>query len=62
MDVVLPNGDLMRTGTGMGAMAGNHSAHLFPLSFGPDWTHMFAQSNMGVVVKAGLWLQPAPES
>jgi 4-cresol dehydrogenase (hydroxylating) flavoprotein subunit len=60
LDVVLPNGDLMRTG--MGAMAGNHSAHLFPLSFGPDWTHMFTQSNMGVVVKAGLWLQPAPES
>jgi 4-cresol dehydrogenase (hydroxylating) flavoprotein subunit len=60
LDVVLPNGELMRTG--MGAMAGNHSAHLFPLSFGPDWTHMFTQSNMGVVVKAGLWLQPAPET
>jgi 4-cresol dehydrogenase (hydroxylating) len=60
MEVVLPDGDLMRTG--MGAMAGNHSWHLFPLSFGPDWTQMFTQSNMGVVTKAGLWLQPAPES
>jgi 4-cresol dehydrogenase (hydroxylating) flavoprotein subunit len=60
MEVVLPDGDLMRTG--MGAMEGNHSWHLFPLSYGPDWTQMFTQSNMGVVSKAGLWLQPAPES
>jgi 4-cresol dehydrogenase (hydroxylating) len=60
MEVVLPDGDLLRTG--MGAMQGNHSWHLFPLSFGPDWTHMFTQSNMGVVTKAGVWLQPAPES
>jgi 4-cresol dehydrogenase (hydroxylating) len=59
LEVVLPDGDLLRTG--MGAMEGNHSWHLFPLSFGPDWTHMFSQSNMGVVTKAGLWLQPAPE-
>ncbi len=60
MEVVLPDGDLMRTG--MGAMEDNHSFHLFPLSFGPDWTQMFTQSNMGVVTKAGLWLQPAPET
>jgi 4-cresol dehydrogenase (hydroxylating) len=44
----------------MGAMAGNHSWHVFPLSFGPDWTQMFTQSNLGIVTKAGLWLQPAP--
>ncbi len=60
LEVVLPDGDLLRTG--MGAMEGAHAAHLFPLSFGPDWTHMFTQSNMGVVTKAGLWLQPAPET
>jgi 4-cresol dehydrogenase (hydroxylating) flavoprotein subunit len=60
LEVVLPDGALMHTG--MGAMEGNHSFHLFPLSFGPDWTQMFTQSNMGVVTKAGLWLQPAPES
>jgi 4-cresol dehydrogenase (hydroxylating) flavoprotein subunit len=60
MEVVLPDGDLLRTG--MGAMQGNHSWHLFPLSFGPDWTHMFTQSNLGIVTKAGVWLQPAPES
>jgi 4-cresol dehydrogenase (hydroxylating) flavoprotein subunit len=60
LEVVLPDGELMRTG--MGAMAGNQSWHLFPLSYGPDWTQMFTQSNLGVVSKAGLWLQPAPET
>jgi 4-cresol dehydrogenase (hydroxylating) flavoprotein subunit len=60
LEVVLPDGDLLHTG--MGAMDGAHAWHLFPLSFGPDWTQMFTQSNMGVVTKAGLWLQPAPET
>ena len=60
LEVVLPDGDLVRTG--MGAMQGNHSWHVFPLSFGPDWTQMFTQSNLGVVTRAGVWLQPAPAS
>jgi 4-cresol dehydrogenase (hydroxylating) len=60
LEVVLPDGEIMRTG--MGAMRGNHSWNVFPLSFGPDWTQMFTQSNLGVVTKAGLWLQPAPET
>ena len=60
LEVVLPDGGLLRTG--MGAMERNHSWHVFPLSFGPDWTQMFTQSNLGVVTKAGVWLQPAPES
>jgi 4-cresol dehydrogenase (hydroxylating) len=60
LECVLPDGDLLRTG--MGAMEGNHSWHVFPLSFGPDWTQMFTQSSLGVVVKAGMWLQPAPEA
>jgi 4-cresol dehydrogenase (hydroxylating) len=60
IEAVLPDGDLVRTG--MGALEGGHSWHLFPLSFGPDWTQMFTQSNLGVVTKAGVWLQPAPET
>jgi 4-cresol dehydrogenase (hydroxylating) flavoprotein subunit len=60
LEAVLPDASLMRTG--MGAMEGGHSWHLFPLSFGPDWTQMFTQSNLGVVTKAGVWLQPAPET
>jgi 4-cresol dehydrogenase (hydroxylating) flavoprotein subunit len=60
LEVVLPDGGLLRTG--MGAMQGNHSWHVFPLSYGPDWTQMFTQSNLGVVTKAGVWLQPAPQT
>ncbi len=60
MEVVLPQGDLVRTG--MGAMANNKASHLFPFGFGPSWDQMFTQSNMGVVTKAGMWLMPAPES
>jgi len=60
LEAVLPDGDLMRTG--MGAMHGNHSWNVFPLSFGPDWTQMFTQSNLGIVTKAGVWLQPEPEA
>jgi 4-cresol dehydrogenase (hydroxylating) len=60
IEAVLPDGDLVRTG--MGAMNGNPSWHVFPSSFGPDWTQMFTQSNLGIVTKAGLWLQPAPEA
>lgn len=59
-EVVLPDGDLVRTG--MGAMAGNHAWHLHPLSFGPTLDLAFTQSSLGVVTRAGLWLQPAPAS
>lgn len=60
MEVVLPDGDLLRTG--MGAMSNNHSSHLFPFGFGPSWDQMFTQSNLGVVTKMGMWLMPAPET
>ncbi|MEI9852175.1 MAG: FAD-binding oxidoreductase [Sphingomonas sp.] len=60
MEVVLPSGDVMRTG--MGAMSNNPAWHLFPMSYGPDWTQMFTQSNLGVVTRAGLWMQPIPET
>lgn len=59
-EVVLPDGDLLRTG--MGAMSGNHAWHLHPLAYGPTWDLAFTQSNLGVVTKGGLWLQPAPET
>ena len=58
LEVVLPTGDLVRTN--MGAMPGNHSWHVYPLSYGPSFDHMFSQSNMGVVTKMGYWLQPEP--
>lgn len=60
MEVVMPDGGLLRTG--MGAMDGNHSAHLFPFNYGPTWDQMFTQSNLGVVTSAGMWLMPLPET
>ena len=58
MEVVLPNGDLMRTG--MGAMAKSESWQLFKYGFGPYLDGLFTQSNFGVVTKLGMWLMPAP--
>lgn len=60
MEVVLPDGDLVRTG--MGAMAGSAGWQHYKYGYGPSWDQMFCQSNFGVVTKAGLWLQPAPEA
>jgi 4-cresol dehydrogenase (hydroxylating) len=60
MEVVLPDGDLVRTG--MGAMANAPSWQLYRYGFGPSWDQMFVQSNLGIVTKMGLWLMPEPES
>lgn len=70
MEVVLPNGELMRTG--MGAMPqpkkpgeplvplheepGNKCWQLFPYGFGPYNDGLFSQSNLGIVTKMGLWV------
>lgn len=74
MEVVLPNGELLRTG--MGALPDprrpetmglkledqpwNKTAHLFPYGFGPYIDGLFSQSNMGIVTKIGMWLMPNP--
>ena len=60
LEVVLPDGDLVRTG--MGAMAGSPTWNLYRNGFGPGWDTMFCQSNFGVVTKLGLWLMPEPEA
>lgn len=60
LEVVLPDGDLVRTG--MGAMAGSPVWNLNKTGFGPAWDLMFVQSNFGIVTKLGLWLLPEPES
>ncbi|KAF4306583.1 FAD-linked oxidase [Botryosphaeria dothidea] len=73
MEVVLPNGELIRTG--MGAMPnpgassadgtideqpGNRCWQLFNYGFGPYHDGIFSQSNYGIVVKMGMWLMPNP--
>ena len=60
LEVVLPQGDLVRTG--MGAMTNSKSWQLYKPGFGPSWDSMFCQSNFGIVTKLGLWLMPEPES
>lgn len=59
MEVVLPDGELMRTG--MGAMPGADSWQEYPYGFGPDPSGLFAQGNFGVVTKMGFRLMPQPE-
>ena len=59
MEVILPSGELMRTG--MGAMEGNRSWHCYRRGLGPSPDQMFMQSNFGIVTKMGLWLMPKPE-
>ena len=60
LEVVLANGELLRTG--MGAMPGNDSWHLYRRGLGPTLDPLFMQSNFGVVVKMGVWLMPWPET
>jgi 4-cresol dehydrogenase (hydroxylating) flavoprotein subunit len=59
MEVVLANGDIVRTG--MGAMSSSRAWQVFRPGFGPSYDDMFMQSNFGVVTKLGIWLMPAPE-
>lgn len=44
MEVVLPQGEVMRTG--MGALPGSDTWQLFPYGFGPSPDGMFTQSNL----------------
>lgn len=59
MEVVLANGELLRTG--MGAMPDNSCFHLYRRAFGPMLDQFFMQSNFGIVVRMGLHLMPSPE-
>ena len=56
MEVVLANGEVMRTG--MGAMPNNRSWHVYKRSLGPTLDQLFMQSNFGIVTKLGVWLMP----
>jgi 4-cresol dehydrogenase (hydroxylating) flavoprotein subunit len=59
MEVVLANGEVLRTG--MGAMPNNGSWHVYKRSLGPTLDQLFMQSNFGIVTKLGVWLMPWPE-
>lgn len=59
MEVVLANGDILRTG--MGSIAGAKSWQTNRYGYGPYLDGIFSQSNFGVVTKMGLGLMPRPE-
>jgi FAD/FMN-containing dehydrogenase len=60
MEVVLANGDVLRTG--MGAVPNSKTWQSYKSGFGPWIDGMFSQSNFGVVTKMGFWLMPEPEA
>jgi 4-cresol dehydrogenase (hydroxylating) len=59
MEVVLPDGEILRTG--MGGMSNPHNWLVYPHAAGPTWDGIFTQSNYGIVTKMGVALMHAPE-
>jgi 4-cresol dehydrogenase (hydroxylating) len=60
LEVVLANGDLVRTG--MGALPGAQTWQQFQYGYGPSVDGLFSQGNFGVVTKMGFWLLAEPEA
>ena len=60
MEVVLANGEVVRTG--MGALPTAQTWQQFKYGTGPFMDGIFSQSNFGVVTKMGFWLYPEPEA
>jgi (+)-pinoresinol hydroxylase len=59
LEVVLPSGEVLRTG--MGALPDARLWNAFPYGFGPHVAGLFAQSNFGIVTKMGFSLVRKPE-
>lgn len=59
MEVVLADGEVMRTG--MGALPGSPAWNVYKRGLGPTADQLFMQSNFGIVTKMGVWLMPYPE-
>lgn len=58
MEVVLPQGEVLRTG--MGAMSRAETWQQYKYGLGPVVDGLFTQSSLGVVTKMGIWLIPEP--
>jgi 4-cresol dehydrogenase (hydroxylating) len=60
MEIVLGNGEVIRTGDGSLEADKLLNFHTSKYSFGPILDGLFAQSNLGIVTRAGVWLMPRP--
>ncbi len=60
MEVVLPTGEVIRTG--MGSLPKADTWQEYRYGVGPTVDGLFAQANFGIVTKMGFWLFPQPES
>ena len=59
LEVVLADGQLVRTG--QGAITGSPLWSCHRRGFGPSIDELFKQSNLGIVTQLGVWLMPRPE-
>lgn len=59
MEVVLPDGEIVQVGA---AVKDAKTWHTHKWGLGPYLEGLFSQSNLGIVVKAGIWLMPKPEA
>ncbi|KAK4462378.1 putative vanillyl-alcohol oxidase [Cladorrhinum samala] len=60
MEILLPDGDLIRTG--QWGISNSPNAFLSKFTYGPSVEGLFFQSNLGVVTKMSIWLTPQPQS
>lgn len=60
MEVVLGNGDVVRTGEGGFDSPAPMNWHATKYSFGPALDGLFTQSNYGIVTRLGMWLMQRP--
>ncbi|WP_206019981.1 FAD-binding oxidoreductase [Pseudomaricurvus alkylphenolicus] len=60
MEVVLPTGELLKTGFGRFENAKGEGVYKWGV--GPYVDGLFTQSNLGIITRVTLWLDPAPEA
>ncbi|MGD9606756.1 MAG: FAD-binding oxidoreductase [Leucobacter sp.] len=60
LEVVLADGSLLRTN--QGAHPKSNVGHVYRRSLGPSLDWLFVQSNFGIVVRAGVWLNRKQEA
>lgn len=60
MEIVLGNGEIIRTGDGSLQADEHLNWHVSKYSFGPALDGLFTQSNYGIVTRMGVWMMPRP--